>query len=113
MDQNYTKITDEIVAELKAIAGEGNVIYDDPEKLEDYRGDTFVALMPDAEGPEVAVRPETTEQVSNIMKLASEKMIPVTPRGAGSGLAGGAIPTDGGIVLSLDKMNKILEVNIF
>ena len=111
MDREYAKVTEETIAELKAIVGDNNVIHDDTEKLQDYRGDTMAALMPDIPGPEAAVKPETTEQVSRIMKLASEKNIPVTPRGAGSGLAGAAIVDLGGIVLSLEKMDKIIEID--
>ncbi|MBW2622871.1 MAG: FAD-binding oxidoreductase [Deltaproteobacteria bacterium] len=111
MDREYAKVTDEVIAELKVIVGDNNVIFGDSEKLQDYKGDTFAALMPDIPGPEAAVKPETTEQVSRIMKLANENNIPVTPRGAGSGLAGAAIADLGGIVLSLEKMNKIIEID--
>jgi glycolate oxidase len=62
--------------------------------------------------PEVVVLPTATEQVSEVVKLANRQLIPVTPRGAGSGLSGGAIPQLGGIVLSLEKMNKILELDV-
>ncbi len=61
--------------------------------------------------PEVLVFPRSTKQVADLMKLAYENRIPVTPRGAGSGLSGGAIPVYGGIVVSLEKMNKILEID--
>ncbi|GAI33779.1 unnamed protein product, partial [marine sediment metagenome] len=61
--------------------------------------------------PEVVVRARTAEQISELMKLANEKRIPITPRGAGYGLSGGAVPVCGGIVLSLEKMNRILEID--
>lgn len=61
--------------------------------------------------PDVVVFPRTTDQVSAIMAYAYENDIPVYPRGAGSGLSGGTIPTRGGIALVLTRMNKIIEIN--
>ena len=57
------------------------------------------------------VFPESTVHVSEIMKIASRERIPVTPRGAGTGLSGGALPVHGGIVMSFEKMNRILEID--
>jgi len=62
--------------------------------------------------PDYVVRPESTEEVSRIVKLAFGHEIPVTARGAGTGLAGGAVPVQGGIVLDLSGMNRILEVDM-
>ena len=62
--------------------------------------------------PEAGLWPTTTEQVSKILSLANEHRIPVTPRGAGTGLAGAAVPNQGGVVLDLCRMNKILEIRI-
>lgn len=56
------------------------------------------------------VWPETTEHVAQIMKYASENGIPVVPRGAGTGMSGGAVPLKGSVVLSMEKMNRILEL---
>ena len=61
--------------------------------------------------PDVVVVPSTTEQVSQILKLANDNRIPVTPRGAGTNISGGSIPVEGGIVLSTTRMNKIVEIN--
>ena len=61
--------------------------------------------------PDVVVHPNTTEQISRIMKLANEYKTPVFPRGAGSGFTGGSLPTRGGIVLTTEKMDKILEID--
>ncbi|HHX51077.1 MAG TPA: FAD-binding protein, partial [Clostridia bacterium] len=61
--------------------------------------------------PEVVVYAMTTQQVSDIMKVAHEYGIPVTPRGAATNLSGGSLPAKGGIVLVLSKMNKILEID--
>ncbi len=62
--------------------------------------------------PFCAVWPESTEQVSEILRLANTEKIPVIPRGAGTGLSGMAVPVKGGIVLDLNHMNKILKVSI-
>ncbi len=62
--------------------------------------------------PDIVVWPNNTSQVSEIMKLANELKITVTPRGAGTCLSGGPIPTKGGILLVMTRMNKILEIDI-
>ncbi len=107
---NYNPITPEIVAKLAQIVGAANVILD-KEKLEAYSHDEtpkdqFSAM------PEVIVTPTSTQQVAEIMKLANVHLIPVTPRGAGSGLSGGAIPLHGGILMAFEKMNKVLDVDL-
>ncbi|GAB4115388.1 MAG: FAD-linked oxidase C-terminal domain-containing protein [Candidatus Caldatribacteriota bacterium] len=105
----YNSVTKEIINQLIEILGPKNVIQD-REKIEAYSHDE----TPGEEYkymPEVVVTPKTTEEISKIVKLANKKSIPITPRGAGSGLSGGAIPVFGGIVLSLEKMNKVLEVD--
>jgi len=61
--------------------------------------------------PEAVLLPETTEEVAAILTLANEYDFPVTPRGAGSGLTGGSVPSCGGAILSLDRMNRIIEVD--
>jgi glycolate oxidase len=79
----------------------------DPETLTCYSYDaTRQRAMPDA-----VVTPKTAEEVSQIMKLAYEYGIPVYPRGAGSGLTGGAVPVAGGIVLDSCSMNRIIEID--
>jgi len=109
MEKDYGIVTTEIIEELQKIVGAKNVIFEDKEKLENYAadeaGDIFGHL------PEAVVKSDSTEQVSKIMQLANKNKIPVTPRAAGSGLAGAAIPLYGGIVLSMERMNKILEID--
>lgn len=61
--------------------------------------------------PDIAVRPRTTEEVSRIMKICYTNDIPVTPRGAGTGLSGGALPNRGGVLISFDRMNSIIEID--
>ncbi|MBE0431905.1 FAD-binding oxidoreductase [candidate division WOR-3 bacterium] len=103
----YAKVDDRILHELIEIAGAANVITD-PETLENYAHDEtplYKAM------PEAVVRPDTTDQVARIMLLAHENNIPVTPRGGGTCLSAGAVPIHGGIVLSLERMNKIVEID--
>ncbi len=62
--------------------------------------------------PEIVVQPQSTEQVSKLLKLASALKIPVVPRGAGTGLCGGAVPLKGGMVIDLTRMNHIKEIRV-
>lgn len=62
--------------------------------------------------PEYVVFPKTTDEVSQILAYANEHLLPVTPRGAGTGLAGGAVPVHGGILLDMSQMNQILDIDI-
>ncbi len=62
--------------------------------------------------PEMVVQPRTTEQVSEVMKIAYANRIPVVPRGAGTGLCGSAVPVKGGIVMAMQRMNKVKRVSV-
>ena len=62
--------------------------------------------------PDAAVWPISTQQVSDIMKLANREKFPVVPRGAGTSLAGLAVPEQGGLILDLGRMDKIVDINI-
>lgn len=105
----YNPVTPEVLEELKQAVGAANVKTDE-ETLERFKTDeeTDPALM---HRPEVVVWATSTEQVAAVLKLANKYVIPVTPRSAGTSVSDGAIPTLGGIVLSLEKMNRILEIN--
>jgi len=105
----YNMVTEEILNKLIEIVGKNNVLTD-KEKIETYSHDETPRKQY-AHMPEVVVIPKTAEEIAEIVKIANKKLIPVTPRGAGSGLSGGAIPVFGGIVISLEKMNKILEID--
>lgn len=106
----YNPINSSIVDELKSIVGAKFVIFGEPEKIEPYSHDE-IAEKHYAHMPEAVVKPRTAEEISKIMKLANRENVPVTPRGAGSGLSGGAVPLHGGISLSLERMNEILEID--
>jgi glycolate oxidase len=92
--------------ELKAIVVEGRY-FDNPEDLLLYSYDAFMVKGM----PEVVLLPVSTEEVSRIMKVASREKIPVTPRGAGTNLTGGSVPTRGGMTLSFTKMNRIIDID--
>lgn len=103
----YRKMDDDIHRQLQGIVGQENVLLD-TERLEPYTHDETVGLRAD---PEVVVRATSAQQVADIFKLANCERVPVTPRGAGYGLSGGAVAVQGGIVLSLEKMDRILEID--
>jgi glycolate oxidase len=105
----YLKISQDMRDRLVKIVGPGDVIFD-PEKMTDYSHDEF-SLQDIRQAPEVVIKPRRTEEVAAILRLADENRIPVTPRGGATGLCGGCIPLFGGIVLSLEKMNRIVEID--
>jgi glycolate oxidase len=98
-------LNQEFLDELRKIVGVGNVLVD-PEKLEDYGHDEF-SLRDIARVPAAAVTPSDTAQVAAVLALAGAFRIPVTPRGGATGLCGGCVPSEGGIVLSLEKLRAI------
>lgn len=105
----YNPVNEEILEALKTIVGAENVKCDE-ETLERYKTDEetdprYQHL------PEVVVWPTETQQVAEIMKLANQYLVPVTPRGGGTSVSCGAVPICGGIVLMTEKMNKIIEMN--
>jgi len=103
----YRKVDASTVEALRCIVGEGDVLTA-AEPMAPYTHDETVGLRAD---PEVVVRVTSAEQIAEIFRLAQRERVPVTPRGAGYGLSGGAVPVHGGIVLSLEKMNRILEID--
>ncbi|AJQ28689.1 FAD-binding oxidoreductase [Pelosinus fermentans] len=105
----FNKVTENIIKQLEAILGKANVVVDE-EKMEMYsRDETSDKLW--EKMPEVVIKPENAQQIAEVVKLANRELVPITPRGGGSGLAAGAVPLHGGMVLSLEKMNKILEID--
>lgn len=105
----YKKITQKIVEELEKIVGCENLTIDS-EKMVDYSHDEF-SLSDIARMPELVIKPKKTEDVAEIMHLAYKEEIPVTPRGGATGLCGGCVPSCGGVVLSLEGMNRFIEVD--
>ena len=97
-----------IVQEIKNICGESNVV-SDIEGLESYGSDQTEALF---FLPQLAIKPRTAEEISRVMRICNENNIPVTPRGAGTGLSGGALPHLGGVLISTERMNTIINIDL-
>ncbi len=106
---HYQPVTQEIIEELRAIVGAENVL----------TGDAIPASSGHDAGtrrevqylPEVVTAPVNAEQVAAVLRLANRAMVPVTPRGGGTGLAGGAVAIKGGILLELGRMDRILRID--
>jgi glycolate oxidase len=99
--------TSTIIKRLREIVGPENVL-DSPEAQIAYSYDA-AAMKPQV--PLAAIRPSTTDQIAQLVKLANEERIPIVPRGSGTGLSGGAIPSENSIVLLTNHWNRILEID--
>ncbi len=103
----YRKIDREILARLQDIAGDENLLRTG-EEMEDYSHDeNFNLRFP----PEAVVKPASAAEISAILKLANRYRFPVVPRGGGTGLTGGALASLGGLVMSLERMNRVLDID--
>ncbi len=105
----YNPVTEEVLDALREALGAENVKIDE-ETLDRYKTDEetdprYHHL------PEVVVLPGSTEEVAEVMKIANKYLVPVTPRSAGTSVSCGAVPVHGGIVLLLERMDKIIEMN--
>jgi glycolate oxidase len=100
-------ITREHIRQFAAIVGEANLLTDE-EALRDYGHDETENLL---FLPEVVLKPRTAEEISAIMKICNASRIPVTPRGAGTGLSGGALPHLGGVLISTERLNTIIQID--
>jgi glycolate oxidase len=104
----YGRVTPQIIEELTAVVGE-NCVITDQQELEGYRCDETPLATPHT--PQVVVKPADKQTIAKVLGLAKREKIPVTPRGAGTGLSGGCIPIYGGLLLSMERMNRILEID--
>lgn len=101
------QITPEILEQIKSIVG-AEYVFTDAESFEKYGKDHTERLH---YNPSVVVKPRKPEEISALLKLANTHLIPVTPRGAGTGLSGGALPHLGGLVIAMERFNSILEID--
>ncbi len=109
MTSCYQKITDELLQKFKEIIGETNC-FSDYEIRWSY---AFGSTIFEKEWiPELILMPQTAKQISEIVKLANEYLIPITPRGSGTSLSAGSKSAYGGIILDLSAMNKIISIDI-
>ena len=107
MQTTLRSIDGAILEQFKSIVGKEHV-YLDEESLAHYAHDETEDLkFP----PDVVIKPRTAEEISSIMKICNDKRIPVTPRGAGTGLSGGALPHLGGVLITTERMNTILGID--
>ncbi len=104
----FTPVSDIVLAQFRDIVGENFVMATEHEDFSRYGADATEDLK---FLPEVVLKPATAEEIALIVKLCHENLIPVTPRGAGTGLSGGALPIHGGVVLSTERLNKIIEID--
>jgi len=98
----------EVVNKLREIVGNENVFIGES-ITEEYAHDESLAVKHCL--PDILVKPGGTEEVASILRLANERGVPVTPRGGGTGLCGGCVASSKGILLSLERMNRILEID--
>jgi glycolate oxidase len=108
---DFQSVTPEIVEALIRICGREFVNADNIPGMRKYAHDQ-VPGENYAHMPDVVVLPRTAQEIAAIVQLANRERIPVTPRAAGSGLSGGAVPVYGGILLSVERMNRVLEIDI-
>ncbi len=104
---SFNRISSSILTKIYEIIGSDDV-FTDQENLEKYSHDETEDLV---FFPEVVVRPNNKEQISLLLKLCNQNMIPVTPRGAGTGLSGGALAVHGGLLISMEKFDKIINID--
>ena len=107
VDKNVLLKKPLIVSDLKKIINKDNVL-SDADEIKPYETDALAAYK---NTPLAVVLPENTQEVSEILKYCNNENIKVIPRGAGTGLSGGALPLNDAILLGLGKFNKILDVD--
>ena len=105
--RTVSTLTSVHIMQFKEIAGDKYVLADEAALNAHGHDETENLLFL----PEVVIRPRTPEEISLIFRICNENNIPVTPRGAGTGLSGGALPQFGGVLISLDRMNSIIEID--
>ena len=101
-------LNEQIVAELEAIVRQSGLIAQ-REQLRTYESDGLASYRV---SPALVVLPTTTEQVQAVVRICHRERIPFVPRGSGTGLSGGALPVEGGIVLGLSRMRDILSIDL-
>lgn len=104
----YSQLNNQLIEEIIQIVGENNVVLPQDDFFERYTHDETEDLR---FHPSIVVKPINPEQISDLLKFANKHLIPVTPRGAGTGLSGGALPVMGGIVLATEKLNRIIAID--
>ena len=104
---HFNTISETLLNRISTIVGTENCFVD-RDQIEKYSHDETEDLI---HFPEVVVRPVNPQQISQLMKLCNEYLIPVTPRGGGTGLSGGALAVKGGLLISMEKFNRIIDID--
>ena len=102
-----SKLTPSILEAIKSVVG-ADYFFTDQESFDKYGSDETEKLH---YAPQVVVKPRKVEEIAALLKICNQYLIPVTPRGAGTGLTGGALPHLGGLVISMERFNSILEID--
>src|SRR5262249_27453009 len=101
-------ISREVADRMTAVVGPRQCI-SHPAELRTYECDGLTGVRV---APGLVVLPGSTEEVASIVRIAREAGLPVVPRGSGTGLSGGALPVEGGLVIALSRMKRILEIDL-
>lgn len=107
--KEYNSVSEPFLAEVRAVVGDANV-FTEAEKLEQYKTDEEYDPRR-FRVPEAVVRPANAEEIAAVVKLCNKYNVPLTVRSGGTSLADGAIAVCGGIVLLMERLNKIIEMN--
>ena len=102
-----SKLTPSLLEEIKSVVG-ADYFFTDQESFDKYGRDETENLH---YAPQVVVKPKKAEEIAQLLKICNQHLIPVTPRGAGTGLTGGALPHLGGLVISMERFNTILAID--
>ncbi len=105
----YNPVTAELIARLQAVVGE-QYVYTDAETLDQYKTDEETDERC-FHVPEAVIAPGSAEEIAAVVRLCNEYLVPVTVRGGGSGIVDGAIAVQGGLVLLMERLNRIIELN--
>ena len=103
----FATVTRQTIDELRRAVGDDNLLIDEEARTRYASDETEDFVFP----PDVVVLPTSADTVSDVMRIASRERLPVTPRGGGTGLSGGALPIHGGIVMSIERMDRIIEID--
>src|SRR5580765_1604226 len=98
---------DPLIHELRAIVGKNYLLIEKEDVIVYEQDDSIFQVM-----PKIVVVPGDLDQVAAVVKAAKRANVPIVPRGSGTGLAGGAVPAEGGIVLSLSRLNRIIKIDL-
>lgn len=103
----FAAVVPSLIEAFEKIVGSEHMVLDETKRF-DYSHDETedYSFLPD-----VVLKPATTEEISAILKICNEHVIPVTPRGGGTGLSGGALPIQKGVVISMERFNKIISID--